>query len=182
MEEFLVAERDTNRPALPGPGGIAYLTPRQAEVLELATHGLSDKQIATYLGISARTVEDRFAEMRKSTGTNSKGELIAWGVAAGLVVPGSPSSCRSSRPARGKDTASPISLNPRVWRGTAERDGTAPPIPNDCDETGQVSSHCLMCGIPVTIALTGRPRAYCSPACRTRAYRARKQVLRNRDS
>jgi DNA-binding NarL/FixJ family response regulator len=58
-------------------------------VLDLAARGMGDKQIALYLGISARTVGDRFAEMRESAGASSKGELRL-GVAAGH---------RSARPA-----------------------------------------------------------------------------------
>jgi DNA invertase Pin-like site-specific DNA recombinase/DNA-binding CsgD family transcriptional regulator len=63
------------------------LTARQAEVLQLAAYGLSSKQIAHHLGISARTVEDHFSAMRKRTGAHSQGELIAHGTAAGLVKP-----------------------------------------------------------------------------------------------
>jgi DNA-binding NarL/FixJ family response regulator len=66
------------------------LTARQAEVLQLAAHGLSSKQIAHQLGISVRTVEDHFSAMGQRTGTHSKGELIAYGAAAGLVCAGVP--------------------------------------------------------------------------------------------
>jgi DNA-binding CsgD family transcriptional regulator len=67
-----------------------YLTRRQAEVLRLAARGLSGKQIARHLGISVRTVEDYFSAMRQQTRTHSRGELIAYAVAAGLVKPGPP--------------------------------------------------------------------------------------------
>ena len=63
------------------------LTARQAEVLQLAAYGLSSKQIAHHLGISARTVEDHFSAMRQRTGAHSQGELIAHGTAVGLVKP-----------------------------------------------------------------------------------------------
>jgi DNA-binding CsgD family transcriptional regulator len=63
------------------------LTVRQAEVLQLAAYGLSSKQIAHHLGISARTVEDHFSAMRRRTGAHSQGELIAHGTAVGLVKP-----------------------------------------------------------------------------------------------
>jgi AcrR family transcriptional regulator len=44
------------------------------------------------------------------------------------------------------------------------------------DETsdGTTSPGCAVCGRVVDRAATGRPRAYCSRACRQRAYRARK--------
>jgi len=64
------------------------VTARQAEVLQMAGQGLSCKQIARRLGISARTVEDHFSAMRKSTGARSQSELVAYGAAAGLVMPG----------------------------------------------------------------------------------------------
>ena len=66
----------------------ASLTARQAEVLRLAGRGLSGKQIARHLGISARTVEDHFTAMRRRTGTHSRSELIAYWAATGLVKPG----------------------------------------------------------------------------------------------
>jgi DNA-binding CsgD family transcriptional regulator len=83
----LATNRNTSRPVLPGPGGTAYLTPRQAEVLELATRGLNDKQIAARLKISRRTVRDRFDEMRERTGTRTRAELVARAAEAGLVRP-----------------------------------------------------------------------------------------------
>ena len=64
------------------------LTARQAEVLRLAGRGMSGKQIAHHLGISVRTVEDHFSGMRRRTGARSQGELIAYGIVAGLVKPG----------------------------------------------------------------------------------------------
>jgi DNA invertase Pin-like site-specific DNA recombinase/DNA-binding CsgD family transcriptional regulator len=64
------------------------LTVRQAEVLQLAGHGLSDKQIARHLGMSARTVEDHFSAMRRRTGAHNRSELVAYWTAAGLVEPG----------------------------------------------------------------------------------------------
>jgi hypothetical protein len=43
------------------------------------------------LGISTRTVEDHFSAMRQSTGARSLSEAVAYGAAAGLVMPGPPS-------------------------------------------------------------------------------------------
>jgi DNA-binding CsgD family transcriptional regulator len=63
------------------------LTVRQAEVLRLTGRGLTSKQIARYLGISVRTVEDHFSAMRQRTGVHTQGELIAYAAAAGLVRP-----------------------------------------------------------------------------------------------
>ncbi|MFD0499129.1 TetR/AcrR family transcriptional regulator [Streptomyces rhizosphaericus] len=45
-----------------------------------------------------------------------------------------------------------------------------------CDETSQdlaSTRSCTVCGRPLPTTVTGRPRKYCSRACRQRAYRAR---------
>jgi predicted nucleic acid-binding Zn ribbon protein len=55
-------------------------------------------------------------------------------------------------------------------------------IPPARDETEQDPSLCRVCRTPVIIAATGRPRAYCSPACRARAYRARQQAASRNSS
>jgi DNA-binding CsgD family transcriptional regulator len=183
MGTALPRKRNTSRPVLPGPGGTAYLTARQVEVLELAAHGLSNKQIAVHLGLSARTVEDRFAEMRKRTGASTKYELIAWGVAAGTVAPGPLPSQRPGRLASRKDALRPpMSTSGQAWPGEVERDETLLAIPRVRDRTEQDSSLCKVCQTPVIIAATGRPRAYCSPACRARAYRARQQAASRNSS
>ncbi|MBP2324798.1 hypothetical protein JOF56_005183 [Kibdelosporangium banguiense] len=38
------------------------------------------------------------------------------------------------------------------------------------------SHHCLSCGTEIQVANSGRPRRYCSAACRQAAYRARALV------
>lgn len=139
------------------------LTVRQAEVLELAACGLSSKQIASHLGISARTVEDHFATLRQRIGARNRSELIAHAVAAGLIT---------------------MNISLRLGPGPGEEascDARQQPGPGTagCDETPQwsvVSSQCDMCGKPVTAASTGRPRLYCSRACQGRAYRARRRT------
>ena len=78
---------DTGGPVLSGPNGLVRLSRRQVEMLELAAHGLGSKQIATYLGLSRRTVEEYFGDMRERTGTKTRGELLVRAVGAGLVQP-----------------------------------------------------------------------------------------------
>lgn len=55
---------------------------------------------------------------------------------------------------------------------TQPQDETGPPaaaaVTEDRDETS-----CPVCGKPLPSAATGRPARYCSPACRTRAWRSR---------
>ncbi|MFG3438856.1 TetR/AcrR family transcriptional regulator [Nonomuraea sp. NPDC047897] len=43
-------------------------------------------------------------------------------------------------------------------------------------ESRDESRGCLECGAPVEPPASGRPRAYCSPACRQRAYRRRRSA------
>lgn len=83
-----VRQRDIYRSARAASAAAMPLTARQAEVLRLAGRGMSGKQIAHHLGISVRTVEDHFSGMRRRTGARSQGELIAYGIVAGLVKPG----------------------------------------------------------------------------------------------
>jgi DNA-binding transcriptional MerR regulator len=48
-----------------------------------------------------------------------------------------------------------------------QRDGTGPPR----DETALTASRCVVCAGPFTQLARGRPRKYCSRACRQRRYR-----------
>jgi DNA invertase Pin-like site-specific DNA recombinase len=113
--------RDLHQPAMAVSTAAMPVTARQAEVLQLAGQGLSGKQIARRLGISARTVEDHFSAMRQSTGARSQGELVAYGAVAGLVMPGPavPESAVSGTPAaNGGRPGQPV---PETSPGTACR-------------------------------------------------------------
>jgi len=56
----------TSNPSSPTATSDIKLTKRQKEILELAIQGLSNKEIATHLGISIRTIEaHRFSMMKK---------------------------------------------------------------------------------------------------------------------
>lgn len=65
-----------------------HLTPRQTEVLRLASSGLSSKLIAHELSISKRTVDDHLSAARKKCGANNTEELIARCWAAGFFMIG----------------------------------------------------------------------------------------------
>jgi DNA-binding NarL/FixJ family response regulator len=64
---------------------IASLTPRQREVLQLLAEGLSAKQIAAKLEISARTVEFHKYQMMETMGIHTNAELIHFAIKHGLV-------------------------------------------------------------------------------------------------
>ncbi len=66
-------------------GGAGMPTPRQREVLELLAEGLSAKQIAARLNISARTVEFHKYTLMESVGAKSNAELIRYATKHGFV-------------------------------------------------------------------------------------------------
>ena len=68
-----------------GQGG-GHLTAREVEVLRLAALGLPSHQIAAHLGISRRTVDDHLSVMRRRARARNRGELIARGYAAEILV------------------------------------------------------------------------------------------------
>jgi DNA-binding CsgD family transcriptional regulator len=168
----MAGQRVSGRPILRGAGPATWLTARQVEVLRLAARGLSEKQIARHLGISVRTVEKHFHAMRDRIGTRSQGELIACAVAAGLVT------VDVSRPGRLGGGARRVA-GERLERSDGTVQHTAPDVSvSACDETppaiadsrdetphrAVVSPRCQVCGEPVSVASTGRPRRYCSTA------------------
>jgi len=69
----------------PGRSSV-QLTERQREVLQLIAEGRGNKEIATTLGISVKTVEFHRGRIMNKLGVHTVAELIRWGVQAGLVV------------------------------------------------------------------------------------------------
>ncbi len=55
---------------------LAQLTPGEREVLNLILEGKLNKEIASELGLSTRTIEDRRAKLMKKMGASSLAELI----------------------------------------------------------------------------------------------------------
>lgn len=62
------------------------LTPRQREVLQLLAEGRSAKEIATILGISARTVEFHKYQMMESLKVHNSAELVYVAIKDGIVT------------------------------------------------------------------------------------------------
>jgi DNA invertase Pin-like site-specific DNA recombinase/predicted DNA-binding protein (UPF0251 family) len=116
-EIAMVRQMNANRPIVAGSCGPATLTARQAEVLNLAVSGLSGKQIARHLGISARTVQDHISRMRQRTGARSEAELVAYAVSAGALATGTalPSRCAGQHETGSQDAGE------RVWQHGAEK-------------------------------------------------------------
>jgi DNA-binding NarL/FixJ family response regulator len=71
-----------NRPSTPPPalgGGPFPVTERQAEILELAARGLSDKEIAHRLGVTHRTVRSHLERLYTTSGVRGRvAVVVAW--------------------------------------------------------------------------------------------------------
>lgn len=64
---------------------IAAMTPRQREILQLLAEGKSAKQIASALGLSARTVEDHKYRLMEALHIENSAELVHFAIKHGLL-------------------------------------------------------------------------------------------------
>jgi DNA-binding NarL/FixJ family response regulator len=78
----------TNRPTEPLSERAlkTTITPRQREVLELISRGLTMKEIAAELNISTRTAESHKYEMMQALGVETTAELIRYCLRLGLIA------------------------------------------------------------------------------------------------
>lgn len=78
----------TNRPTEPLSERAlkTTITPRQREVLELISRGLTMKEIAAELNISTRTAESHKYEMMQALGVETTAELIRYSLRLGLIA------------------------------------------------------------------------------------------------
>ena len=65
--------------------GLEPLTDRERQVLNLVVAGRSNKEIASTLGISAKTVDRHRTSVMGKTGSHSAAELIAYALREGLI-------------------------------------------------------------------------------------------------
>jgi non-specific serine/threonine protein kinase len=61
------------------------LTPRELEVAALVGRGLRNRDIATRLFLSVRTVDAHIEHMRDKLDFHSRAQIAAWAVSQGLV-------------------------------------------------------------------------------------------------
>jgi two-component system, NarL family, response regulator YdfI len=66
--------------------GEEELTPRETEVLRMMTAGLSNREIASALGISEHTVKFHITSIFGKLGTSSRTEAVTEGIRRGLVL------------------------------------------------------------------------------------------------
>jgi DNA-binding NarL/FixJ family response regulator len=69
------------------PGEKSRLTPREMEVLQLICKGLSNKEIAVQLNVSANTVAVHRASIMNTVGVHKTAELVMYALQNGLVNP-----------------------------------------------------------------------------------------------
>jgi len=69
------------------PGTLDELTAREREVLQCIAEGLATRDIATRLGISARTVETHRANLMRKLMVHSVAQLVRIAIREGLVGP-----------------------------------------------------------------------------------------------
>ncbi|HSK59202.1 MAG TPA: response regulator transcription factor, partial [Actinomycetospora sp.] len=78
--ETLLADDQLGRLAAPPrPGGATGITPREHQVRGLVARGLTDRQIARILAISAKTVEKHVGSLLRKTGTRNRTMLARLG-------------------------------------------------------------------------------------------------------
>ncbi|MBW2274543.1 MAG: response regulator transcription factor [Deltaproteobacteria bacterium] len=75
------------RPGDSLPSGVAMLTDREREVLQLIAEGLSSKEIASMLGVSLKTVDSHRSNLMDKLGIHKASGLVRFAIRAGLIEP-----------------------------------------------------------------------------------------------
>jgi DNA-binding NarL/FixJ family response regulator len=82
----MVEELDALRGAAGRDAG-DFLTPREREVLELLSDGLSARQVARRLALSERTVNTHVANLYRKLGVSNRVQAVREAIRLGLVTP-----------------------------------------------------------------------------------------------
>ena len=100
------------------------LTAREIEVLRLCAAGLSDKQMAERLGISAYTVGHHVHHILKKTDCANRAEAVSYGFRVGLLAQATETPIGSEAELPRSDTAGVVAVLPsgkESWRPELER-------------------------------------------------------------
>lgn len=68
------------------PAAHEHLTPRETEVLQRVSEGLTGKQIAQHLGVSPATIRTHVEHIRDKLGCRTRAEAVARALALGLLA------------------------------------------------------------------------------------------------
>jgi DNA-binding NarL/FixJ family response regulator len=71
-------------PASPWPAGDAGLSPREAEMLALISHGRSNEEIALACYLSINTVKSYIRDAYRKIGVTTRAQAVAWALTNGL--------------------------------------------------------------------------------------------------
>jgi DNA-binding NarL/FixJ family response regulator len=77
--ETVAPTRDTGLPT-----GVADLSTRESEVLELICHGMSNLEIAEQLFVSVNSVKTYVRQIYQKIGVTRRAQAVAWGLAHGF--------------------------------------------------------------------------------------------------
>jgi two-component system response regulator NreC len=80
VEQFRGPRKETSEP-------FTLLSSREREVLQLIAEGLSSKEVATELDISAKTVEAHRTSLMRKVGVRKATELVRYALRHGLIEP-----------------------------------------------------------------------------------------------
>lgn len=79
-------QRDTQSQRAEIATRLARLTPREHEVMLMVTNGKANKEIATSLGVSSKTVEAHRARVMEKMEADSLAELVRMAISANLTL------------------------------------------------------------------------------------------------
>ncbi len=80
-----IAEKDSDRTHTRQFDASPLLTPREREVLTMVAYGHTNKEIATTLGITVKTVESHKTNLMQKLEINSRAELVRFALAQGWL-------------------------------------------------------------------------------------------------
>jgi two-component system response regulator NreC len=76
----IVFARFENKASAASHGSGEKLTPREREIIRLIAKGKSNKEVASFLGVSTRTVETHRATLMRKLGMRSTAELVRYAI------------------------------------------------------------------------------------------------------
>lgn len=71
----------------PPAGSLAGLTPREIDILQLASHGITDRELGRQLAITENTVNSHFRKIFEKLGVNNRIHAISCAVRLNLINP-----------------------------------------------------------------------------------------------